>query len=86
MVTKKNSPTLGEALVRVAEQVTSLQREMSTNHNRLSSKIDDLKEELRGSYVRKEEFESVKMVVYGLVGTILLAVVGALLANVVVGG
>lgn len=59
--------TTGEALVRLTEQVKSVEY-----------KIDDLKHDVMGikeSYVRKEEFEVVRNVVYGMVALILTSVV-----------
>lgn len=40
--------------------------------------------EVQSQYVSKDEFEPVKRLVYGLVGLILVAVVGAILALVIV--
>lgn len=48
-------------------------------------KIDELKKdvcEIREHYVRKEEFEIVRTVVYGMVGFILLAFIGAVAVSV----
>ena len=40
-------------------------------------------QKVSSNYVSKEEFEPIKKIVYGLVGLILVAVVGALMALVV---
>lgn len=45
--------------------------------------VADLKNELEGKYVTRESFEPVQKLVYGLVGVILVAVIGALVAMVV---
>lgn len=45
--------------------------------------VQDIKEQLKGGYVTKDEFEPIKRVVYGLVGTVLLSFMGAILALVV---
>jgi len=45
--------------------------------------IQDLRDEVKQTYVTKDEFGPVRMVAYGLVGTILTGVVIALLATVV---
>jgi hypothetical protein len=47
--------------------------------------VTEIKERLEGQFVSKDEFEPVKKIVYGLVGIILVAVVGALIALVVRG-
>lgn len=56
----------------------------------LDTKLDNVIEKLNAvdtkvsaHYVSKEEFEPIKNIVYGLVGLILVAVVGALVALVV---
>ena len=42
--------------------------------------MQGLKEQLNSGYVRKEEFEPIKRLVYGMVGLILTGVLGTLLA------
>lgn len=44
--------------------------------------VKDIKEKLSKDYITREEFEPVKRLVYGLVGTILLSTLGAILALV----
>jgi len=44
--------------------------------------VKEIKEKLESRYVTKEEFDPIKRIVYGMVGVILLAVVGALVALV----
>lgn len=56
-----------ELLIRVDERTKLIIEEMKT---------------LKNSYVRKEEFEPVKRLVYGLVGLILISVVGSIIALV----
>jgi hypothetical protein len=46
--------------------------------------IHDIKNNVQQGYVSKDEFEPVRRIVYGLVGLILVAVVGALISLVVV--
>ena len=60
----------GSSLGRLEERQASTQRELS---------------EVRQVMVTKAEFAPVRAVIYGMVGTILLAVIGALLAIVVRG-
>jgi hypothetical protein len=55
--------------------------------NDLSYIRDDVKEikaNLSSGYVTKDQFEPVKKIVYGLVGLILVAVVGALMGLIVI--
>jgi hypothetical protein len=50
----------------------------------MSHTLDRVESKVTTGYVSKEEFEPIKRIVYGLVGLILVAVVGALLSLVVV--
>lgn len=50
----------------------------------MKSDIHDIKSNVQQGYVTKDEFDPIKKIVYGLVGLILIAVVGALLSLVVV--
>ena len=47
------------------------------------TEIKELIKKMQGEYVTKYEFDPVKKVVYGLVGAILLAVIGGIVALVV---
>ena len=51
----------------------------------IKSDIAEIKLNMLNSYVTRVEFEPVKKVVYGLVTIVLIAVVGALVALVIVG-
>ena len=51
-----------------------------------SAALDEHKKSVGERCVSKDEFSPVKNVVYGLVGTILMAVIGALLVLVIRGG
>jgi len=46
--------------------------------------VSEIKEKLESHYVTKEEFDPIKKVVYGMVSLILVAVIGALLALVII--
>jgi hypothetical protein len=50
---------------------------------RTSKDISDIKKSLDEKYVTKEKFEPIKNLVYGAVGLILVAVVGAILALII---
>lgn len=56
-----------------------LQNDMSY----VKDKLDSIDNKVSSHYVSKEEFEPIKKVVYGLVGLILVAVVGAVVSLVV---
>lgn len=45
--------------------------------------VQDLRDEVRNTYVTKDEFKPVKTIVYGIVGTVMLAVGGAIISIVV---
>jgi len=49
----------------------------------LIKSIDEINEVLKHKFVSQEEFEPIKRIVYGLVATILIAFVGALVALVI---
>lgn len=63
-----------ELLARIDERTKSLQDDMSS-----------VKATLSNNYITRAEFDPVKRVVYGGVGLVLVAVLGALIALVVVG-
>lgn len=46
--------------------------------------IDKLRQDIEENYVSKVEFTPIKILVYGFVGLLLTAVVGALIAQVVI--
>lgn len=49
----------------------------------IKEKLNAVDTKVSQNYVSKEEFEPVRKIVYGLVGLILIAVVGALVALVI---
>ena len=51
----------------------------------IKADIAEIKQSMINSYITRVEFEPVKKVVYGLVTIVLIAVVGALVALVIVG-
>jgi thiosulfate reductase cytochrome b subunit len=64
----------------MSEQIKNIQRdieEIKTSIHDLVTKIDD-------TYVTKEEFKPTQRIVYGMVGAILMAVLGALIQLTVV--
>ncbi len=49
---------------------------------RIEEDIKDVNDKLESNYVTQDQFEPVKNIVYGMVASILLAVVGAIIALV----
>lgn len=56
---------------------------LKTDLEYIKRRIDNIDATLKADYVTKDEFTPIKSVVYGLVGTILVAVFGALVALVI---
>lgn len=57
---------------------------MNQNIVNLQKQVQDMQDTLKSDFVKKEEFEPVRNLVYGFVVLIVVAVVGALVALVVV--
>lgn len=51
----------------------------------MKDKLDGVDQKISTHYVSREEFEPIKKIVYGMVGLILTAVVGALISLVLKG-
>ena len=58
---------------------------IDTKLNFIMQSVKDIKQDLEKNYVTRMEFDPVKKIIYGLVGIILVAVVGAVIALVVKG-
>lgn len=56
---------------------------LKTDLEYIKRDISEIKLTLKTDYVTREEFSPIKSIVYGLVGTILVAVFGALVALVI---
>lgn len=56
---------------------------INTKLDYITRDLDEIKEDLRQDYVRQEQFSPVKTIVYYMVGIILTAVLGALVALVI---
>lgn len=74
-----NNADLNTKVAVILNDVTHIREEIGD----IKTELHDQREENRKDLVRKEEFEPVKKIVYGLVGLILVAVVGAIVALVV---
>lgn len=68
----------------LASDIHHIQLDILEIKNSLGKDITEIKTTLEKNYITKAEFRPVQKVVYGLVGAILLAVVGELLALVIV--
>jgi len=55
---------------------------MANNIENIKEDVKEIKTKLQNNYVTKAEFEPIKKVVYGMVGTMLVGVLGALLVVV----
>jgi len=60
-----------------------MEKRQEITNNDIFKAISDFRNEIRGCYVSNDRFMPVEKLVYGLVGIILLAVVGALVALVI---
>ena len=56
---------------------------VDTNVKYLVKRVDDINEILKDHYVTQDQFEPIKKIVYGMVATILVAFIGAVIALVV---
>ena len=69
-----------EKKMTVATSVALIINDMSY----IKDSIDEIKIALKNEYVTKSEFSPVKLIAFGLVGIILVAVMGSLIALVVI--
>jgi len=56
---------------------------MANKVDNIDKTVRDIQGKLEKDYVTQDEFTPVKNIVYGMVGTVLLAVIGALIALVI---
>lgn len=54
------------------------------SESRLEKRIDDLEADLEENYATKKEFNTVQLIVFGFVGVVMLAVIGAMLSQVII--
>jgi len=78
-VTSRDLANLANAVTDLRTSVSAFTREI---HDGLRTHQRDFSETLSG-YITKEEFDPVKQLVYGLVGLLLTALVGALVTMVI---
>ena len=72
------------SVAKIAEETSKSILIFGNDLKYIQNDISEIKTKLDQKYVTKEEFDPVKKIVYGLVSLILIAVVGALIALVVV--
>ena len=72
-----NQPVSLNAVMRELEIITD-------NIHDIRASIVKIEERMEEKYVSKVEFEPIKNIVYGLVGTILLAFIGAVISLVII--
>ena len=53
---------------------------MASQVNDIKVAVRDIQNTLKSDYVKKEQFEPIQKIVYGLVGKILIAVIGGIMA------
>lgn len=73
-------PTVEESIARIAERIEHIGKTADAMRKEMTDGFDDVAR----NYVRKEEFTPVKSVVYGLVGIMALAVLGAVLKLIII--
>lgn len=56
---------------------------ISTNVDFIKAEVSEIKRIQQSNFVSKDEFEPIKRLVYGVVGLIMVAVVGAVLSLVI---
>lgn len=73
----------GENIIRMTEQIKALSEEQRKTNDKIDKFIDahaKILEKMDEKFVSNDAFTPVKNIVYGLVGAILMAVVGAVMA------
>jgi hypothetical protein len=65
-------------ITRLDEQMKQVDKKLDSLDKKIDKEFAELKSELK-CYVRKEEFATVKSIVYGMVGAILTAFIGGLI-------
>lgn len=79
-------PTDKELRAEAATVAAAVAAVQEARLERMQSDIVEIKDILRSQYVTRHEFEPIKMVVFGLVGAILFAVIGAIMVLVLKNG
>lgn len=74
----------GEGLETQVAVIAAAVQRIAEDIRRMDTKLDKLDEEHRSEFVSRAEFLPVQKLVYGLVATVMLSVVGAVLGLVLV--
>lgn len=77
---------LRDLLIRLDERTLSIEKRLNESSATNDNRITKVEEYIEKKCVTREEFSPIRLVVYGLVGLILVAVVGALIGLVVIKG
>ena len=72
-----------QLLARIDERTARTERDVTDLRAEMRKGLSDLKGEAVANFVTRQEFQPVRAIVYGMVGVMMLAVLGALLALVV---
>lgn len=75
--------TLVTDVAYIKQEMESMRKEINKEIERLRTQVNDLTQSLDSRYVTRAEFDPVQKLVFGLVALILTAVVGAVVALVV---
>ena len=63
-------------------QMDSISKKIDDLENRTNRRIETVEKDLQENYISRQEFNPIQKIVYGVVGLILVAVAGAVLALV----
>ena len=75
---------LRDLLIRLDERTLSIEKRLNESSSANDSRITKVEEYIEKKCVTREEFSPIRLVVYGLVGLILVAVVTALIGLVII--
>lgn len=81
-----NRDTQGTKLALIQKDVSFINEKIDDQNKKfdgVNDRLVSIDNKLSSHYVSKDEFEPIKKVVYGLVGLILVAVVGAIVSLVI---
>ena len=65
------------------QSVSKILSRVETEIEYLKTGQEEIKQMLANTYVTHDEFSPIKLIVYGMVGTILLSVLGAIIALII---
>lgn len=68
----------------MAQDITNIKTRLQSIDDNLKQQVQSINDDLKDDFVKKEEFTPVKNLVYGFVVLIVIAVIGAIMALVIV--